>query len=205
MARTSKSSGVLIDEKFRPDFSASPVEDPSPSTSRRDAAKARQLTLSKLAAFLNRDRNTVQKYLDQGMPFVEKADRGRGVSWIIDSAEAVRWLEERSAAAVADKVGNVRAMTEDEAKAQQAIYKMISAGVAAAEDVRMVAKIADVADLVRADYTELRLRLSGVSDTVAAKVDPKLSAKIRTLVDEQIRSALLALTAEAKVNALQGG
>ncbi|WP_165421799.1 terminase small subunit [Rhizobium ruizarguesonis] len=194
-----------IDEKVEPDFSAPPIEDPSPPVSRRDAAKARQMSLKQLAAFLNRDRNTVQKYLDQGMPFVEKADRDRGASWVIDSAEAVRWLEERSASAVADKAGNVRAMTEDEAKAQQAVYKMISAGVAAAEDVRMVAKIADVADLIRSDYTELRLRLSGVSDTVAAKVDPKISAKVRLIVDEQIRAALLALTAESKVDAMQAG
>jgi phage terminase Nu1 subunit (DNA packaging protein) len=163
------------------------------------------MSLKQLAAFLNRDRNTVQKYLDQGMPFVEKADRDRGASWVIDSAEAVRWLEERSASAVADKAGNVRAMTEDEAKAQQAVYKMISAGVAAAEDVRMVAKIADVADLIRIDYTELRLRLSGVSDTVAAKLDPKMSAKVRLIVEEQIRAALLALTAESKVDAMQAG
>jgi phage terminase Nu1 subunit (DNA packaging protein) len=162
------------------------------------------MSLKQLAAFLNRDRNTVQKYIDKGMPFVEKADRDGGVSWLIDSAEAVRWLEERSASSVADKIGNVKTMTEDEAKAQQEVYKMTSAGVAAAEDVRMVARLADMLDLIRADYTELRLRLSGVPDNIAAKVDQKVSANVRSIAEEQIRGALAALTAEAKAEALQG-
>ncbi|MBX5111972.1 hypothetical protein HJB51_29005 [Rhizobium lentis] len=153
------------------------------------------MSLQKLAAFLNRDRNTVQKYIDQGMPVVERADRDRGISWIIDSADAVRWLEERSATKVAEKIGDVRGMSEDEAKAQTAVYKMISSSVAAAEDIRMVAKIQDMLDLMRQDYVELLLRLGAVPDTIAGKVDAKMSAKVRAIAEEQIQSALKALVA----------
>lgn len=193
--RKTASTRVLKSTNSTPQPPASAPEDSAPLASTRTEAKARHLSLQKLAAFLNRDRNTVQKYIDQGMPVVERADRDRGISWLIDSAEAVRWLEERSATRVAEKIGDVRGMSEDEAKAQTAIMKMISASVAAAEDIRMVAKIQDMLDLMRQDYVELLLRLGAIPDTIAGKVDPKISARVRAIADEQIQSALKALVA----------
>ncbi len=193
--RKNASSQVLNSTKSTPQPPENPTEDSVLLASTRSEAKARHMSLQKLAAFLNRDRNTVQKYIDQGMPIVEKADRDRGISWIIDSAEAVRWLEERSATKVAEKIGDVRGMSEDEAKAQTAVYKMISSSVAAAEDIRMVAKIQDMLDLMRQDYVELLLRLGAVPDTIAGKVDAKMSAKVRAIAEEQIQSALKALVA----------
>lgn len=193
--RKTASSRVLKSIETIPQPSVLAPEDSAPLASARSEAKARHLSLQKLAAFLNRDRNTVQKYIDQGMPVIEKADRDRGISWVIDSAEAVRWLEERAATKIAEKIGDVRGMSEDEAKAQTAVYKMISSSVAAAEDIRMVAKIQDMLDLMRQDYVELLLRLGAVPDTIAGKVDPKISAKVRAIAEEQIQSALKALVA----------
>lgn len=193
--RKPASSGVLKSTNPTSQPPASPPEDSAPLASTRSEAKARHMSLKQLAAFLNRDRNTVQKYIDQGMPVVEKADRDRGISWLIDSAEAVRWLEERAATKVTERLGDVRGMSEDEAKAQTAIMKMISASVAAAEDIRMVAKIQDMLDLMRQDYVELLLRLGAIPDTIAGKVDPKISARVRAIADEQIQNALKALVA----------
>jgi terminase small subunit / prophage DNA-packing protein len=193
--RKTASARVLKSTNPAPQPPATPPEDSAPLASTRAEAKSRHLSLQKLAAFLNRDRNTVQKYIDQGMPVVERADRDRGISWVIDSADAVRWLEERSATKVAEKIGDVRGMSEDEAKAQTAVYKMISSSVAAAEDIRMVAKVQDMLDLMRQDYVELLLRLGAVPDTIAGKVDAKISAKVRAVAEEQIQSALKALVA----------
>jgi phage terminase Nu1 subunit (DNA packaging protein) len=203
--RKPTSSRVLKSTETAPQPSTSPSEDSAPLASTRSEAKARHMSLKQLAAFLNRDRNTVQKYIDQGMPVVEKADRDRGISWLIDSAEAVRWLEERAATKVTERLGDVRGMTEDEAKAQTAVMKMISASVAAAEDIRMVAKIQDMLDLVRRDYAELRLRLIAIPDTLAGKVDAKLSSKIRDVAEEQIKGALKALVADTEADALRKG
>lgn len=203
--RKTASSRVLKSTETTPQPPASASEDLAPLASTRSGAKARHMSLQKLAAFLNRDRNTVQKYIDQGMPVVEKADRERGISWVIDSAEAVRWLEERAATKVAEKIGDVRGMSEDEAKAQTAVMKMISASVAAAEDIRMVAKIQDMLDLVRRDYAELRLRLIAIPDTLAGKVDSKISSKIRDVAEEQIKGALKALVADTEADALRKG
>lgn len=203
--RKSSSRKVLNPSETTPQPPLPSAEISAPLPSTRAEAKARHMSLQKLAAFLNRDRNTVQKYIDQGMPVVERADRDRGISWVIDSAEAVRWLEERAATKVTEKLGDVRGMSEDEAKAQTAVMKMISASVAAAEDIRMVAKIQDMLDLVRQDYTELRLRLTAIPDTLAGKVDAKVSAKIRDVAEEQIRTALLALSADTKSETLRKG
>lgn len=161
------------------------------------------MSLKQLAAILNRDRNTVMKYLEQGMPAVERADRDRGIAWVIDSAEAIRWLEERAAKNVAEKLGSdMKSVTKDEAERRDWVARMIIREKDAAESVGMVAKISSILDLIRRDYTELRLRLMSIPDTIAGKVDPKISAKVRDTAATQIREALDALLAEAEVEAL---
>lgn len=178
-------------------------EDSAPAGSARNSPNSRQMSLKQLAAFLNRDRNTVMKYLDQGMPSVEQADRDRGVAWVIDSADAVRWLEERAARNVAEKLGgDTKSVTKDEAERRDWVARMVIREKDAAESVGMVAKISAMLDLIRKDYTELRLRLLAVPDTLAGKVDPKISAKVRDVAEEQIRQALNSLVAEAEVEAL---
>ncbi|GEC34052.1 hypothetical protein N181_23315 [Sinorhizobium fredii USDA 205] len=102
--RKSASSRVLKTTNTTPQPPASVTEASTPLASTRSEAKAWHLSLQKLAAFLDRDRNTVQKYIDQGMPVVEKSDRDRRISWVIDSAEAVGWLEERAATKIAEKI-----------------------------------------------------------------------------------------------------
>lgn len=159
------------------------------------------MSLKQLATFLNRDRNTVMKYLDQGLPAVEKADRDRGIAWIIDSAEAVRWLEERAAKNVADRFGgDLKTVSKEDAERRDAVAKMIIREVDAAESAKMVAKISGMLDLIRRDYAELRLRLMSIPDTLAGKVDAKISAKIRDVAEEQIRAALAALVADTEVD-----
>ncbi|MEY9831096.1 hypothetical protein ABIA25_002911 [Sinorhizobium fredii] len=103
-----------------------PAEDSAPSSPSRSSISARHMSLKQLATLLNRDRNTVMKYLDQGMPAVEKADRDRGAAWVLDSAEAVRWLEERAAKNVADRFGgDLKTVSKEDAERRDAVAKMI--------------------------------------------------------------------------------
>ena len=177
--------------------------DAVPSASSGSSSSSRHMSLKQLAAILNRDRNTVMKYLEQGMPAVERADRDRGVAWVIDSAEAIRWLEERAAKNVAEKLGSdMKSVTKDEAERRDWVARMIIREKDAAESVGMVAKISSILDLIRKNYTELRLRLMSIPDTIAGKMDPKLSVKVRDTTEQQIREALAALVAEAEVGAL---
>jgi phage terminase Nu1 subunit (DNA packaging protein) len=195
-ARKSKPREVLSDEPEGPIPSAPRDDEAATPLTKREAAKARCVSLKQAAALLNRDRNTLMKYLSQGLPYVEKADRDRGVSWMLDLGDVVRWLEERAAKNVADRLSAGEGMTEDQAKARTAVAKMITAEAEAAEIVKLVAKIHDMLDLVKKDYTELRLRLVAVPDALAGKVDAKVSDKVRNAAREQIKEALEALKAD---------
>lgn len=198
--RKSKSDPLLNPSETgsHPEFDAD--GDGQSGSSTRSSASARHMSLKQLAGILNRDRNTVMKYIGQGMPIVERADRDRGISWLIDSAEAIRWLEERAAKSVADRLGSdVKSLSKDDAERRDAVAKMIIREVDAAESAKMVAKISSMLDLIRRDYAELRLRLMSIPDTIAGKVDPKLSTKVRDVAEEQIRAALKALIADAEV------
>ncbi|KSV85590.1 hypothetical protein N181_23320 [Sinorhizobium fredii USDA 205] len=62
---------------------------------------------------------------------------------------------------------------------------MISSSVAAAEDIRIVAKVQDMLDLMRQDNIELLLRFGAVPDTITGKVDVRISAKVRSLAISQ--------------------
>lgn len=180
------------------DFST-PTEASAPLT-RRDAERARYVSLKQAAALLNRDRNTLMKYLDQGMPAVEKADRDRGVSWVLDTAEIVRWLEERAAKNVSDRLsGSDGKISDEEAKRREGVARMTIKEAEAAESVKVVARISSILDLIRRDYTELRLQLMAVPDTIAGKVDPKVAEKVRKIAEEQIKNALAALCADEEV------
>ncbi|WP_279482266.1 terminase small subunit [Aureimonas sp. SK2] len=163
--------------------------------SRRDAARGRQMSLSQIAGALDRDRNTVKKWLDQGCPFVEKADRDTGREWALDVAEVVRWLERRSAEAAAEKLGAGPdgAVTEGEAKRRRAVAQAIIAEAEAAEIMGTLSRTSVMLDRVAADYAEIRGRLTGIGDTAAGQVERKVAKRVKEIVDEAVSGALSAL------------
>lgn len=174
-----------------------PVNDSTPPLTKREAAKARHVSLKTAAVLLNRDRNTVMKFLDQGCPFVEKADRERGVAWVLDIADVVRWLEERAAKNVADRIGGIEGqITEDEAKRRIAVAKMITEETEAAESIRMVARVHEMLNVIKSDYSEIRTRLMAIPETLSAQANAKYADKVRDQSTELIKNALSALTAD---------
>ncbi|MBY5873734.1 terminase small subunit [Rhizobium leguminosarum] len=198
-ARKPKPSRVSINPDDSDAYFSTLAEGSAPLT-RRDAERARYVSLKQAAALLNRDRNTVMKYLDQGMPAVEKADRDRGVSWVLDTAEIVRWLEERAAKNVSDRLnGSDGKISDEEAKRREGVARMTIKEAEAAESVKVVARISSILDLIRRDYTELRLQLMAVPDTIAGKVDSKVAEKVRKVAEEQIKNALAALCADEEL------
>jgi phage terminase Nu1 subunit (DNA packaging protein) len=204
--RKPKTDPMLKSEEISEIPSTSPSDESATPMTKREAAKARCVSLKQAAALLNRDRNTLMKYLDQGMPFVEKADRDRGVSWVLDISDVVRWLEERAAKNVADRLGGSDGqVSKEESERRDSVAKMIIREADAAETIKLVAKIYAMLDLVRKDYTEIRLRFMAVPETIAGKVDPKVSTKVRDIATEQIRLALNSLTADATIENLAKG
>jgi len=174
--------------------------------SRRDVAKSRQVSLKELAAILDRDRNTISKWLDAGLPFVEKADVSIGKPWIFDSAEVVRWLENRAAEATAEKLGASMdgKMSEAEAKRLRAVSNAIIDGIAAAEDVKTVVRISYVRERVSTDYSEIRSHLSALPDAISSRVASKDAPKVKEITEEQVRNMLKSLRADKEFQQADG-
>lgn len=173
----------------------------SPPVLKRDKDKKRQVSLQECAILINRDRNTIKKYIDQGCPVVSEADRARGVAWTLDLGEVVRWLEERSAKNISEKFGaDSDQMPEDEAKRRRAVAVAFSAEFELAEEVKIIARIHDMLDLVRNDYTELNLRLQSIPDALASKFnDENIKQLAKETSEELIINALKTLTADKKI------
>lgn len=176
-----------------------PGDDSAPlSAAKREAAKSRHVSLKEAATLLDRDRNTITKWLDQGCPYVEKADRDLGKAWVLDLGEVVRWLEKRAADAAAEKLGAAGdgAISEEEAKRRRAVAQAIIAEVEAAETLRTVVRVSAVIERVASDYNEVRSRLMAVPDAIAGRVEQRVAERVREIADEQIRNALKALKAD---------
>lgn len=197
--RTKKQEEVLDSLTGAPESVDTPDDDSTPQpAAKRAAAKARHVSLKQLAELLDRDRNTVMKWVSQGCPFVSKGDRDAGQAWVFDLAEVVKWRERVSAETAVEKIGGQR---QDEESLK---LRKMSAGVIilendAAESVRLVARVSAMLDLVRKDYVEITGVLRALPDAIASKVESKSQARVRSVADEQVRSALNSLKAEGEI------
>jgi terminase small subunit / prophage DNA-packing protein len=177
------------------------------SASRRSASRDRLVSLKELASILDRDRNTISKWLDIGLPYVDKADRDLGKAWSFDTAEVVRWLEKRAADTAAEKLGVLGSdgkTSEDEAKRRRAVAAAIITELEAAEAVKTVVRVSHVVDRISADYSEIRSRLMSLPDAISGRVETKVAQKVREIADEQVRSALKALRVDRDFQQAEG-
>lgn len=182
-------------------------DSPSPSVSgRREAAKVRHVSLKEAASLLDRDRNTIMKWIDAGCPFVEKADRDLGKAWVLDIADIVRWLEDRSARLTAEKLGvNAEgAITEEEAKRRRAVAQAVIAEIEASEVLKTVVRTSAAIERVASDYAEIRSKMMAVPDAIAGRVEQRVSGKVRSIADEIIRLALESLKVDRELAASEG-
>lgn len=177
------------------------------SASRRSAVRDRLVSLKELAAILDRDRNTVSKWIDIGLPYVDKADKNLGKAWSFDTAEVVRWLEKRAADTAAEKLGasGIDGKTsEEEARRRRAVAAAIITELEAAEAVKTVVRVSHVVDRISADYSEIRSRLMSLPDAISGRVETKVAQKVREIADEQVRSALKALRVDRDFQQSEG-
>ena len=191
--RTTKQLAVVDSLSDHASFVDTPDDDSTPlSQAKRDAAQSRHVNQKKLAAFLDRDRTTIGKWIEAGMPYVVKANRDIGQEWIFDTAEVVRWREQRAAADVADKLGGTPegATSEEEAKRRRQVAQAVVAELDMLERLRAVVPIDDVLDLWSKDYAEVRAKCMSLPDVLAANVDPAIASIVKAISDKHIRETL---------------
>lgn len=176
-------------------------DDSAPPVNKKDAAKLRLVSVKQASTLLNRDRNTIQKWLDKGCPYVTKADRDLGISWELDLADVVRWLEERAADNAAERFGEGKdgKTTEDEAKRRRAVAQAVVAELDMLERLRSLVPIADVLDTWAKDYAAIRDKLMSIPDSIAANVDPAIARHVSDIAEKHIRTVLRSLKTESKL------
>lgn len=205
MPRAKKSPAKLLNpDENTEETSASPAVDAATTVrSRREAEKARHVSLSECAKLLNYDRNTLTKYLDQGCPSVERADRDRGIAWVLDVSEVHRWIIDRSVSAVSEKLGAASdgLISEDEAKRRRAVAQAVIAEIEASEVLKTVVPISHVIERVARDYSEIKGRLMTIPDAIAGRVDAAVSHRVREIADEHVRNALKSLRVGGEIGA----
>ncbi|CUW87506.1 terminase small subunit [Agrobacterium genomosp. 2] len=201
MARRKTADPIMKDAETDAENTESvsiPPDDTAPPASKREAAKLRTVSVKQCSLLLNRDRNTIQKWLDQGCPFVTHADRNLGVAWELDLAEVVRWLEERAARTAAEKFGDTEdgKMSKEEADRRKAVAGAVVAELEMVEKLRTVIPISTVLDLWAKDYSEIKAKAMSLGDKIAVSVDPSISDHVRAIAERHMREVMATLKTE---------
>ena len=201
MARRKTADPILKDAEFAAENAQTvsiPPDDSAPPSSKREAAKLRTVSVKQCSLLLNRDRNTIQKWLDQGCPFVTQADRNLGIAWELDVSEVVKWLEERAAKSAAEKFGDSEdgKMSEDEAKRRRAVAQAVVAELDMLERLKSVIPISGALDLWAKDYAEIKAKAMSLPDKIAISVDPSLADHVRAIAERHMREVMETLKTE---------
>ncbi|WP_428427308.1 hypothetical protein [Pararhizobium sp.] len=186
---------IDVDELAPHEF---PDDDGSAPITKREAAKIRLVSVKHASALLNRSRGTVEKWLDNGCPYVTKGDKKLGLPWQLDLSEIVKWLEERSATVTAEKFGSTvdGSTSIEEAKRRRQVALMHLDEKEAEESLRSFVRWRPVYECVSNLLSEIRSGLELVPDAIAGRVDAKIAPRVRKIADEQIRTVLESLKIE---------
>ena len=164
-------------------------------TSKTRDLNVRQVSLNELSKLLNRDRNTISKWIDEyDCPVVQRANREAGLNWILDVADVVRWLENRAttlATAVVEEDLEGGQVGYDEARRREKVAQARMAEISLDERVGNVVYISDIIDIVTKEYGALRSSLQNLGGSVAPRlIGIDNPSKIQAIVDEAIIEAI---------------
>lgn len=172
-------------------------------TTNTSGRPARLVNKTNLAIFLDLSHNTMKKWIDLGLPVVGDSS-GKGDAYLIDTADAVKWVArqayergvEAGSEAAAMPVGEssepgVKGESKDEADRRRAIALANIAEIEEAQAAGDVVPVQAVADMVAEEYTLVRDGLSGLGSTLAGRTASITSeAKIKEIADKIVFSAL---------------
>lgn len=156
---------------------------------------------AEVAELLSVSRNTVQKWIRDGMP-TEGPEPGPGKPYQIDLAVAVRWLQEQAVTEGREDAGPVSAPADggedyDTAKTRRARADADAAEASAsmkaieeAEKRAMVAPIGVMLDMVQREYSNLAAALAEVGPRVEESLSKATPQRIGKEVDRLIRKAI---------------
>lgn len=156
---------------------------------------------AEVSELLGVSRNTVKKWIDNGLPAEPPAKEGG--SYLIDVGVCVRWLQDKAAEEAREDEGAPVGLPLDggedfesaktrRARADADAAESFAAIKAIEEALKKgaVAPIAIMEDMVRRDYSNLSVALAEVGPDVEERMRDAPPEKVGRYVDERIRKAL---------------
>lgn len=155
-------------------------------------------SLMRVAALLDVHRNTVSKWIDDGCPVIQRADRDRGVEWELSLSEIVEWRMSRAVQnAVAGYQGEAGQIAKEEADRRRAVANAITAEISADEALGTVVARADAEADIASFCQVLKTGLSNMASKVAARAATMTSAaEIEDMVHLELTRSFKASDAE---------
>lgn len=155
-------------------------------------AVTQTFSMNELAGLLGVTRQTVDRWMKQGCPFVEKADRDRGREWSLSLPAVVEWREKR---AVELAIGDTSKLDIEEARRRKTAAEAALAELDLAKQRGEVVSLAVIANVIGDQLSSCKARLlsipSKVSPLIAATVDVQ---ECRDLLESAVREALDEIT-----------
>lgn len=153
---------------------------------------AQTFSVSEMSALLGVHRNTVAKWLQQGCPFVEKADRNSGKEWALSLPDVIEWQRNK---AVEAAVGDTSQLNIDEAKRRKTAAEAALAELDLAERRGHVARVDVVMQIIGDQLSNCRAKLLSLPTKAAPLMVPLTDMiECREVLDGLVREALNELT-----------
>jgi phage terminase Nu1 subunit (DNA packaging protein) len=152
------------------------------------ASNGQTFSLNETAALLGVTRQSVDRWMKAGCPYVERADPRTGKQWQLSLPDVVAWREKR---AVEAAVGDTSKLDLEEAKRRKTAAEAALAELELAKRRGDVVAIADVVAVIGDQFTACRARLLSVAHKTGPLVAPVTdTVECVTLIDQSIREAL---------------
>lgn len=168
-----------------------------PSSGKPEKAR-NAYSLSHAAGILEVHRNTLAKWIDQGCPVRQRADRDRGIEWEINIKDVVDWRLNRAVedavSSYQDAGGNI---AREEADRRKSVANAITAEIEADEALKSVVyrhqAEADMASFCQV----MKTGLSNAASRIASRAAAMTSApEIQDLVQEELNRSFRAAQGE---------
>lgn len=149
-------------------------------------------SVSEMSALLGVHRNTVSKWLQQGCPFVEKANRDTGKEWALSLPDVVEWQRNK---AVEAAVGDTAKLDVDEARRRKIAAEAALAELDLAERRGHVVRVDVVMQAIGDQLSNCRAKLLALPTKAAPLMVPLDDVlECRDVLDSLVREALDELT-----------
>lgn len=145
-------------------------------------------SLTEVAALLGKHRNTISKWIGQGCPYVEKADRDRGKEWQLSLPAVMDWREKY---AVEQAVGDTSKLDIDEARRRKTVAEAALAELELSKQRGEVVSLEVVSTVVGDQLSACKARLVAIPTKVApVLVSVTDVTECRDIIDAAVREAL---------------